>query len=338
MKEKGRQSWREVMARSLSSPQELCRLFGLDLGSTAAAFQLFPALVNPYFLSLIGGPGDAMARQVLPDPRELQDKEGVPDPLAEEKMSPVPHLIHRYPDRVVLLASNRCAIHCRFCNRRRRVGRGHGSTIGPDLSLALEYVRSNQEVSDVLLSGGDPLLLEDEQLESILISLRKIPHVEIIRIGTRVCSALPERITPSVCRMLKKYHPIYMSLHFNHPMELTPQARRACSMLADSGIPLGSQTVLLKQVNDELEVMLELLRGLVAVGVKPYYLFQLDPVLGAAHFRTPVKRGLEIMDELTRRLSLEWVPQYALDLPGGGGKCVLAPKGMGCFPGTDLLY
>lgn len=312
------------MARSICSPEELCKIFSLDPESTKLVAHRFPALINPYFLSLIREARDPIARQVLPDPRELEDESGSADPLAEEKTSPVPNLIHRYPDRVVILASNQCAVHCRFCNRRRKVARGRPEA-QPDLGQALEYIRSQKHVRDVLLSGGDPLILEDRKLEGILAELRAVPHVEILRIGTRVCSALPERITSSLCRMLRKYHPLYMSLHFNHPFELTSEARRACSMLADAGIPMGSQTVLLKGVNDDPHVILELVKGLLSMKVRPYYLFQLDSVRGAAHFRTPVSKGLEIVEELARNLPLELIPQYALDLPGGGGKAVLGP-------------
>lgn len=337
MRQKGKESWQATLARSLSSPEEICQIFGLEPQRTGAVLRLFPALINPYFLSLLRGPADPLARQVLPDPRELEDHEGCPDPLAEERTSPVPNLIHRYPDRVVLLVSNRCAIHCRFCNRRRRVGKGPQEA-GPDLGQALDYIRSHHQVRDVLLSGGDPLLLEDRQLEGILAELRAVSHVEILRIGTRVCSALPQRITPSLCRMLRKYHPLYMSLHFNHPRELSPEAQRACTMLADSGIPTGSQSVLLRGVNDHPGVLSELLKGLAAVRVRPYYLFQLDLVRGAAHFRTPVGKGLEIIEELARNLPLDWVPQYALDLPGGGGKVVLGPRRTGCTSRFDLVY
>lgn len=337
MSKKGEEPWQESLVRGLRSPEEICKIFPLDPSTTKVVAQRFPALINPYFLSLISGPWDPLARQVLPDPREMEDRSGSSDPLAEERMSPAPNLIHRYPDRVVLLASNRCAIHCRFCNRRRKVGKGL-SDLRPDLAQALEYIRSHQQIRDVLLSGGDPLLLEDQELEGILAELRSVSHLEIIRIGTRACSALPERITPALCKMLRKYHPLYMSLHFNHPMELTPEALRACSMLADAGIPMGSQSVLLRGINDDPDVILELLRGLVAVRVRPYYLFQLDPVRGTAHFRTPVGKGLEIMQELARNLPLAWVPQYALDLPGGGGKVVLEPGASGCTFKSDLIY
>lgn len=332
MKGKSRESWQEILARSLSRPEEICKSFGLDPNSIGAAADRFPALINPYFLSLIREPLDPLARQVLPDPRELEDKAGCPDPLAEERTSPVPNLIHRYPDRVVLLVSDRCAIHCRFCNRKRRVGRARrGGRF--DLGPALQYIRSHPEVRDVLLSGGDPLLLEDEELESVLASLRSVEHLEILRVSTRVCSALPQRITGSLCRILRKYHPLYMSLHFNHPGELTPQARKACWMLAAAGIPLGSHSVLLRGVNDQLEIILELLEGLAELGVRPYYLFQLDPVIGASHFRTPVAKGLGIVQKLALKLPLHLVPQYALDLPGGGGKVVLAPAAQGAHPG-----
>jgi lysine 2,3-aminomutase len=333
----GKESWQQVVARSLSSPEEISQVSGLEPASVERVTALFPARINPYFLSLTRGPGDPLWRQVMPDPRELQDIGGSPDPLAEEGSSPVPNLIHRYPDRVVLLASNQCAIHCRFCNRRRRVGRGAPPPAG-ELGPALAYISAHQELRDVLLSGGDPLLLEDHQLESILAELRRIPHVEILRIGTRVPSALPQRITPALCRMLRKYHPLYMSLHFNHPGELTPQARKACSMLADAGIPMGSQSVLLRGINDDPDIILELARGLAALRVKPYYLFQLDQVRGAAHFQTPVEKGLEIVGRLARLLPVELVPQYAVDLPGGGGKAVLGPGRPGCARQADLVY
>lgn len=337
MGKKAEEAWQDILAKSVCNPEEISGLFGLGKKSTRLLVKSFPALINPYFLSLIKEPWDPLARQVLPDPREMEDRYGLPDPLAEERMSPVPNLVHRYPDRVVLLVSNRCALHCRFCNRKRKVGKKRQEA-APNPAEALEYIRAHPQVRDVLLSGGDPLILEDRELEGILAELRRMSHVEIIRIGTRVCSALPQRITPSLCKMLKKYHPLYMSLHFNHPLELTPQAQRACSMLADAGIPMGSQSVLLKGVNDDPRVLLELLKGLAAVRVRPYYLFQLDPVRGSAHFRTPVGKGLQIVEELARNLPLDWVPQYALDLPGGGGKAVLGPGHTGCTCRPDLVY
>lgn len=316
------------------APEEISRIFGLDHQTLERVTSRFPARINPYFLSLIQEPKDPIGRQVVPDPMELEDEEGSPDPLAEESFSPVPYLIHRYPDRVVLLASSECAIHCRFCNRRRRVGRKKAP--GPqDLEPALQYVRAHREVRDVLISGGDPLLLEDAHLEGILSALRGIAHVQILRIGTRVPSALPYRINHALCRMLRRHHPLYMSLHFNHPRELTSEARRACAMLADSGIPLGSQTVLLRGVNDDPAVIAELMRALVSARVRPYYLFQLDPVKGSAHLRTPVEKGIQIVRELQRLLPLIWIPQFAVDLPGGGGKALLGP---GCTSGADLVY
>lgn len=323
-----------MLGRSIRTPREIAMIFGLDEHTLAEVTSSFPALINPYFLSLIQDPSDPMGRQVVPDPLELEDQEGSLDPLAEEKLSPVPNLIHRYPDRVVLLASNLCAVNCRFCNRRRR-SRRHPKPGSRELRRALAYLRDHSEVRDVLISGGDPLMLEDWELGALLRELREIPHVEMLRIGTRVPSALPQRVTRSLCRTLKKYHPIFMSLHFNHPTELTRESMRACSMLADSGIPLGSQTVLLKGVNDDPRVLDELIRALVSVRVKPYYLFQLDQVKGTSHFRIPVAKAVELVQELSAKIPLAWVPQLALDLPGGGGKAVLGP---GCASGDDLVY
>lgn len=334
MRADGRERWRLLLGRSIRTPREIARIFGLEEQTLTEVTSSFPALINPYFLSLIRDPRDPMGRQVIPDPLELEDQEGSLDPLAEEKLSPVPNLIHRYPDRVVLLASNLCAVNCRFCNRRRRSGKPlkPGSR---ELRRALAYLRDHSEVRDVLISGGDPLMLEDWELGALLRELREIPHVEILRIGTRVPSALPQRVTRSLCRTLKKYHPIFMSLHFNHPTELTRRSVRACSMLADSGIPLGSQTVLLKGVNDDAKVLDELIRALVSARVKPYYLFHLDHIKGASHFRIPVAKAVELIQELSATIPLAWVPQLALDLPGGGGKAVLGP---GCASGDDLVY
>jgi len=307
------------------SNDELARLFGVDQDILAPVAARYPMRITRHYLGLIGGVGDPIWRQCVPDPMELQDGVSLPDPLNEGGLSPVPGLIHRYPDRVVWLVSNSCAVYCRFCMRKRQVGCcGIEGTLA-EQSAPLDYIRDTGTIRDVILSGGDPLLLDDDRLDDILASLRAIPHVEIIRIGTRVPVTLPERITPKLCKLLQRYHPIYVNTHFNHPRELTPQSRLACAMLADAGIPLGNQTVLMEGVNDDPAVMADLFRGLLAMRVRPYYLHQMDLVRGTRHFRTTVERGLEIMASLRGFVSGMAVPYYVVDLPEGKGKVPLLP-------------
>jgi lysine 2,3-aminomutase len=248
----------------------------------------------------------------------------------------VPNITHRYPDRVLFLVSNRCAVHCRFCTRKRKIGHSFEVT-AETISQGIDYIRSNPQVRDVLLSGGDPLLLSDTQLDDILGRLRAIPHVDIIRIGTRVPGALPDRITAELARALARAHPLYINTHFNHPAEITPQARRACEILADAGIPLGCQTVLLKGVNDSVEIMRELMQALLSMRVRPYYLHHMDYTLGTAHFRTSLTTGLAIIHGLRARISGMGVPHYVIDLPGGGGKVPLTPEYIQGVDGQALL-
>jgi lysine 2,3-aminomutase len=269
-------------------------------------------------------PGDPMWRQFVPDVLELEDSEGQEDPLAEEPCSPVPNLVHRYPDRALWLVSTRCAAHCRFCTRKRRWLHPVPMTRALK-TAALDYIAAERGVRDVLLSGGDPLLLGQRTLEGYLRALRRIGHVEIIRIGTRIPVALPARVTAALASSLGCYHPLYVNLHINHPWELTPETRHAVALLADAGIPLGSQTVLLRGVNDDERVLEELFRSLLALRVRPYYLLQMDLMRSTAHFRTPVATGLEIVAALHRRLSGMALPQYVIDLPGGRGKVPLLP-------------
>lgn len=251
-------------------------------------------------------------------------------------MSPVANLVHKYPDRVLFLVSNQCAVFCRFCNRKRKVGRGF--TVNKrTLEAGLHYIRRHKEIRDVLLSGGDPLLLPDKTLEGILSALREIPHVEIIRIGSRVPCTLPQRITHALCRILKRYHPLFLITHFNRPLELTPEAKRACSRLADAGISLGCQTVLLKGVNDRSDVLIELMQGLLTMRVRPYYLFQAELVKGTSHFRTTVARGIEIVTHLRRATSGLCLPHYVMDLPNRGGKVPLLPPYILGEDGGNLL-
>jgi len=285
----------------------------------------YPFRAGRHISRLLSHPGDPLWRQVVPDPRELQDTEGWEDPLAEEVLSPVPHLVHRYPDRVLWLVSRECAMLCRFCTRKRRWGKQRPMT-ADELQAGLDYIRDHAEVRDVLLSGGDPLMLPAERLEKILSSLRKIPHVEIIRIGTRVPVAAPRRVTRSLARLLAKYHPLYVNIHFNHPMEITTASEKACAHLADGGIPLGSQTVLLKDVNDNADVLGDLFKRLLRMRVRPYYLLQMDLMRSTAHFRTPISAGLRIIRTLRDHISGLAIPQLVVDLPGGHGKIPLVPR------------
>jgi lysine 2,3-aminomutase len=292
-----------------------------------AVASVYPCKVSGYYAGLISSPGDAIWRQCIPDPRELEDGTQVADPLAEEALSPVPGLIHRYPDRAVLIVSNRCPVYCRFCMRKRHVGGEGDIPLAPGiLERALAYIRSTPAIRDVILSGGDPLMLDDASLQTILSRLREIPHVRIIRIGTRIPVTLPERVTPELCGMLGRFHPLYINTHFNHPAEITAASARACGMLANAGIPLGNQSVLLHDVNDDITVMRDLMTGLLEVRVKPYYIHQMDLIKGTAHFRTPVSRGLEIIRSLRGYVSGMAVPHYVIDLPEGRGKVALLPE------------
>jgi len=324
------EKWQKLLAASVSRPEQFVERLK-QLGVTDEEIEeikktasLYPMRINPYYLSLIREKGDAIWKQCIPDKRELEDENSNPDPLEEEKDSKTPCLVHKYPDRVLLLVSNECAMYCRFCTRKRRVGDLKRAITEKDVMDAIEYIKRTPQVRDVLLSGGDPLLLPDEVLERYLRELRAIPHVEIIRIGTRTPATLPQRITPKLCRMLKKYHPLYINTHFEHPSEITEESARACAMLADAGIPLGNQSVVLKGVNDDPRIMKELFQKLLKIRVKPYYLYQCDPVRGVAHFRTRIEKGLEIIRQLRGHTTGMAVPQYVVDTPGG--KVPLLPE------------
>lgn len=296
----------------------------------------YPVRLTGYYAGLIKQPHDAIWNQCMPDVRELEDHTQCPDPLEEKTLSPVPGLIHRYPDRVVLLVSNRCPVYCRFCMRKRLVGSGDAPMNEDELRVVIEYIAAHPSIHDVILSGGDPLMLDDNSLSKILERLRAIPHVSIIRIGTRMPVTFPERITSDLCKLLNMFHPLYINTHFNHPDEITGDAATACSLLADAGIPLGNQTVLLRGVNDSVETMRDLMTGLLAIRVKPYYLHQMDLVQGTAHFRTSVQTGLKIMRGLRGHISGLAVPHYVIDLPGGKGKVAILPDDVG-INGTTLL-
>jgi lysine 2,3-aminomutase len=271
-------------------------------------------------------PDQPLRKTVIPTKHEFLRTPGeADDPLGEDGHSPVPGLVHRYPDRVLLLPLDFCSTYCRYCTRSRVVGHGEILPNEQRLEAIFQYLEKSKQVRDVLVSGGDPLALSDDKLDWILSRLRKIPHIEFVRIGTKMPAVLPQRITRDLCRILRKHHPLWMSLHFLHPDECTPESKQACERLADTGIPLGSQTVLLKGVNDSVETMKQLVHRLLLMRVRPYYLYQCDPISGSAHFRTPVSKGLEIIQGLRGHTTGYAVPTYVIDAPGGGGKIPLQP-------------
>ncbi|HWP38510.1 MAG TPA: KamA family radical SAM protein [Gemmatimonadales bacterium] len=322
--------WQKTLRdRSLSTLQQLVDKFGAehfpDLERLQQAVENFELRISPAMVDLIKEPGDPIWRQYVPDLQELEVVDGVPDSLNEDADSPVPNITHRYPDRALFLVSPVCAAYCRFCTRRRKVGDPEKIPMS-QFDSAFKYLEEHDEIRDVILSGGDPLLLSDRRLDLILGRLRQIPHLEILRIGSRVPCHLPERITPELCAILKKYHPLYINTHFNHPDELTPPAVRALGLLADAGIPLGCQTVLLRGVNDSVPVMRELMQRLLAARVRPYYIYMCDQVAGAEHFKTTVETGLEIVRGLRGWTSGLAVPHFVIDAPGGGGKIPLLPE------------
>ena len=289
----------------------------------------FRMAITPYYLSLIdlNDPEDPIRKQAVPSAEELYfAPEESADSLHEDTDSPVKGLTHRYPDRVLFLITDRCAAYCRHCTRRRLVGQTDNAMPKEQINACIEYIRNHPEVRDVLLSGGDALMQSDEMLEYVISSLREIPHVEIIRLGSRVPVVMPQRVTQKLCDMLKKYHPIWINVHFNHPNEITPDAAAACARLADAGIPLGNQSVLLAGVNDCVHVMRKLVNDLVKIRVRPYYIYVCDLSLGLSHFRTPVSKGIEIIEGLRGHTSGYCIPTFVVDAPGGGGKVPVMPN------------
>ena len=327
------ESWQKLLSNSVVKVEDLPFLSDTSdeyREKLRKVAKVFPIRINSYFLDQIKAENDPMWRQVVPTLEELDDflsEEELleSDPLNEEGDMPVPELVHRYPDRVLLMVNNHCPIICRFCTRKRKIG-FPGIVTRETLRQGIDYIRRHTEIRDVILSGGDPLLVPDKELDRILSELRSIPHLEIIRIGTRVPGTLPQRITEDLCSILKKYHPLYFNIHFNHPDEITPEVEKACNMLADAGIPLGSQTVLLDGVNDDAKVMRELMVKLLKMRVKPYYIYQADMTLGTDHFRTTVEKSLSIMKDLQGHISGMGVPYFVIDAPGGGGKVRLLPN------------
>ncbi len=337
-------NWRWQNRNRVRTLVELGRMINLTDEEIAAISRhtgALPVGITPYYASLLDrdNPMQGLRRTVVPVLGEYEPGRGEnEDPLGEDSHSPVPGLVHRYPDRVLLLVTNFCSVYCRYCTRARMVGSvGERSVKKTDIEAALDYIENTPAIRDVLISGGDPLSLDDDRLEYILRRLRKIRHVEFVRIGSKQPVVQPMRVTPELTRILKRYHPLWMSLHFTHPDEVTPEVTEACGRLADAGIPLGSQTVLLKDVNDDVETLKSLMHGLLRIRVKPYYLYQCDPISGSSHFRTPVSKGVELIRGLRGHTTGYAVPTFVVDAPAGGGKIPLAPDYVVGYENGDLL-
>ncbi|MFH1889044.1 MAG: KamA family radical SAM protein [Candidatus Omnitrophota bacterium] len=326
------EDWHWQLKRRIRGKEELTQVIKLtpdeEAGIKKASGRLSMA-ITPYWAALIDpeDPNCPIRRQAVPLSSEFSvGPHEMVDPCAEDRDSPAPHMVHRYPDRVLLLATESCAMYCRHCTRRRLVGEHIEDSSSGRFDAAIEYIKSNRKVRDVLISGGDPFIMEDEEIEDLIQKLRSISHVEFLRIGTRVPVTLPQRITDNLVNMLKKYSPIWISIHFNHPKEITKRCKIACDMLSDSGIPLGSQSVLLKGINDRPYIMKRLMHELLQIRVRPYYIYQCDPVKGTQHFRTPVATGINIIEKLRGHTSGYAVPVYVIDGPGGGGKIPVGPN------------
>ncbi|MBQ7249498.1 MAG: KamA family radical SAM protein [Deltaproteobacteria bacterium] len=330
------EDWQQQLRNSITDLQALQRRFGTDIAPLEEVARRFPFQITPHFWKLLEEPGDPLWRQFIPHPAELAPDTLPEDPLNEEALSPAPCVVHRYPDRALLLATGRCASYCRFCTRKRRTG--HRAASEEELAAGIAYIASKPAIRDVILSGGDPLTLTDEVLCELLSRLRHIRHVEIIRIGSRMPATLPERITERLCRMLSRFHPLFFCTHFNHPRELTEESKEACRRLCEAGIPLHNQSVLLRHVNDTPEIIAELCRKLLTFRVRPYYLHQMDLTRGTGHFRTTLDCGLHIMASLRGRISGLAIPCYVVDLPGGLGKVPLTPPHLLRKDGQTLLY
>ncbi|MDO4792850.1 MAG: lysine 2,3-aminomutase [Filifactor alocis] len=324
--------WKWQVKNRIETVEDLKKLVPLTPEEEEGANKTLQSLrmaITPYYLSLIdiNDPDDPVRKQAVPLELEThRSAADIEDPLHEDTDSPVPGLTHRYPDRVLMLITDQCSMYCRHCTRRRFAGQQDSAVPVSQIDKCIEYVRNTPQVRDVLLSGGDALLMSDERLEYIISELRKIPHVEIVRIGSRTPVVMPQRITPELCAMLKKYHPIWLNTHFNHPNEITEESARACEMLADAGVPLGNQSVLLRGVNDCPSLMMKLVHELVKIRVRPYYIYVCDLSLGLEHFRTPVSKGIEIIESLRGHTSGFCVPTFVVDAPGGGGKTPVMPN------------
>ena len=323
--------WKWQVKNRIETYEELSKYFTFspeEAEGIKKALAKFRMAITPYYLSLIdpNDPYDPIRRQCIPAGAECNIAPAdLNDPLHEDEDSPAPGLTHRYPDRVLFLITDMCSMYCRHCTRRRFAGQKDDESPQDRIEKCLEYIERTPEVRDVLLSGGDALMVSDKKLEYIISRLRAIPHVEIVRIGSRTPVVCPQRITDDLCNMLKKYHPIWLNTHFNHPNEMTPEAQAAVAKLADAGIPLGNQTVLLRGVNDCVHVMKKLMHELVKNRVRPYYIYQCDLSMGLEHFRTPVSKGIEIIENLRGHTSGYAVPTFVVDAPGGGGKTPVMP-------------
>ncbi|MDR0790191.1 MAG: lysine 2,3-aminomutase [Bacteroidales bacterium] len=314
---------------SLDELKKYIKLTPAEEEGVAKSLKTLRMAITPYYLSLIdvNNPHCPVRRQAIPTINELHQADAdLLDPLHEDEDSPVAGLTHRYPDRVLFLITDMCSMYCRHCTRRRFAGQNDCESPTERIQKAMDYIAKTPQVRDVLLSGGDALMVNDNMLESIIQRLRAIPHVEIIRIGSRVPVVCPQRITDDLCNMLKRYHPIWLNTHFNHPNEVTPEATEACAKLANAGIPLGNQSVLLRGVNDDVRVMKKLVQDLVKIRVRPYYIYQCDLSMGLEHFRTPVSKGIEIIENLRGHTSGYAVPTFVVDAPGGGGKTPVMPQ------------
>ena len=335
--------WRWQLQHRIRDLAELAQVIRLSAEERAAVARHtgpLPVGITPYYASLLSetDPNQPLRRTHIPVEGEYLRSPGESDdPLDEDHDAAVPGLVHRYPDRVLFLATGFCSTYCRYCTRSRMVGGGEYSFNFSQWERAIAYIEAHTEIRDVLLSGGDPLTIATEKLEWLLARLRAIRHVEFLRIGTKVPVVLPQRITRDLTRMLRRYHPLWMSLHFTHPDELTPEVAESTARLADAGIPLGSQTVLLKGINDSVPVMRALMHGLLKLRVRPYYLYQCDPITGSAHFRTPVARGIEIIEGLRGHTTGYAVPHFVIDAPGGGGKIPLLPDYLVGRQGTAVV-
>ena len=324
--------WKWQVKNRIETYEELSKYFTFapeEAEGIKKALAKFRMAITPYYLSLIdpNDPYDPIRRQAIPAGEECNIAPAdLNDPLHEDEDSPAPGLTHRYPDRVLFLITDMCSMYCRHCTRRRFAGQKDDESPSERIEKCLAYIEKTPQVRDVLLSGGDALMVSDAKLEYIIQRLRAIPHVEIVRIGSRTPVVCPQRITPELCDMLKKYHPIWLNTHFNHPNEFTPEAEQALARLANAGIPLGNQTVLLRGVNDCVHVMKKLMHELVRNRVRPYYIYQCDLSMGLEHFRTPVSKGIEIIEGLRGHTSGYCVPTFVVDAPGGGGKTPVMPQ------------
>ncbi|SFS35870.1 lysine 2,3-aminomutase [Marininema halotolerans] len=324
--------WLWQLTHTIRTVEDLKKVVNLkdhEVGGVGISHKTIPLNITPYYALQMDpeDPTDPIRMQSVPISSELEHTiYDMEDPLLEDTDSPVPGLTHRYPDRVLFLVTNQCSMYCRYCTRRRFSGQVGMGVARPQMDACIDYIRNNPQVRDVLLSGGDGLLINDRILEYVLKNLREIPHVEIIRIGTRAPVVFPQRITENLCNILKKYHPVWLNTHFNHPCEITPEAKKSCEMLADAGVPLGNQAVILAGINDCPHVMKRLNYDLVKIRVRPYYIYQCDLSEGIGHFRAPVSKGLEIMEYLRGHSSGYSVPTFVVDAPGGGGKIPLAPN------------